>query len=99
MLGGERGQKVALLAGETAWQSRPDAMAIKNQGFEEQPPAPLSGQPLPVPAAPGPSLDAIASAIVSADVTEKDWMYFDRSLNEIRFSRSDQIHKPIFGDW
>ena len=75
-------------------------MAIKNQGFEEQPPAPLSGQPSPMPAGQGPSLDAITSAVVAAGVTEKDWAYFDRSLNDIRFSRSDQIHKePIFGDW
>jgi hypothetical protein len=76
------------------------AMTMKNQGFEEQSPAPLSGQPLPAPAAQEPSLGAIASAVVAACVTEKDWMYFDRSLNDIRMSRSDQIHKePLFGDW
>jgi hypothetical protein len=75
-------------------------MTIQNQGFEEQSPAALSGQPLPMPAARGPSLEAIASAVAAAGVTEKDWTYFDRSLNDIRMSRSDQIHKePLFGDW
>jgi hypothetical protein len=75
-------------------------MPMTNQGFDEHPPAPLSGQPLPRPAGQEPSLDAMASAVAAAGVTEKDWVYFDRSLNDIRFSRSDQIHKePLFGDW
>jgi hypothetical protein len=44
--------------------------------------------------------DAINSIVADAGITEKDWQYFNRSLEAVRFSRSDRIQdEPIFGDW
>jgi hypothetical protein len=44
--------------------------------------------------------DAINAVVVDTGITEKDWQYFSRSLEDIRFSRGDNIQDvPIFGDW
>ena len=70
-------------------------------GFEERAQPALTGQPIAMPASePAPSLMAMACAVRDAGVTEKDWVYFERSLDDIRMSRSDRIYnEPLFGDW
>ena len=70
-------------------------------GFEEQAQTALTGQPLAMPASsPAPSLMAMARAVRDAGVTQKDWVYFERSLDDIRMSRSDVVHRErLFGDW